>query len=255
MGLQPLRVDELALKPLNPESPVPLYHQIESNLRHLISTGQLSPGQLLPPEMELSKAYGVGRHTIRMALSRLVSDDLIARRAGRGTYVRSLEERQNFYLDRSFTRQMQDMGKTASSRLLETSQGVVDEYAPNRIRHREGERYYRLFRLRFGDGEPIGIQSTTVLTDACQDIQKHDFEKESLFEVLTQDYGLVITRLDHAISAQAANQLQADLLQVHPGDPLLLVTSTSFLDTGEIIETTTSYYRADRYEFHTSDTF
>ena len=255
MTLRPRQIDELELKPINPDSPVPLYHQIESNLRHLISTGQLTPGELLPPEIELSQAYGVGRHTIRMALSRLVSDDLIARRAGHGTYIRSQEDRQNFYLDRSFTRQMADMGKVASSRLLETSQGIVDEYAPKCLHHREGEPYYRIFRLRLGDDEPIGLQSTTILTKDCPGIREKDFSQVSLFEVLTEDYQLVITRLDHSIRAQAANQFQAGLLKVHEEDPLLLVNSTSYLDTGKIIETTTSYYRADRYEFRTTDSY
>jgi DNA-binding GntR family transcriptional regulator len=42
---------------------------------------------------------------MRQAMSRLVADDLIARQAGRGTFVKPQTDRADFYLDRSFTRQ------------------------------------------------------------------------------------------------------------------------------------------------------
>ena len=37
--------------------------------------------------------------------------------------------------------------------------------------------------------------------------------------------------------------------------PLLLVNTTSRLEDDQIIECTTSYYRADRYEFSTTDRY
>ena len=83
-----LYVSDLSIKPIDPDSPIPLYHQIEVDLRRLVDDDELSPGNLIPPELELSRAYGVGRHTMRTALSRLADDDLIARYSGRGTFVK-----------------------------------------------------------------------------------------------------------------------------------------------------------------------
>jgi DNA-binding GntR family transcriptional regulator len=36
------------------------------------------------------------------------------------------------------------------------------------------------------------------------------------------------------------------------GVPLLVVHTTAYLLDGNVIEDTTSYYRADKYEYHTS---
>jgi len=96
--------------PLDSKSPIPLYHQIEGHLRQLIVSGQLPANTVLPPELELGTWYGVGRHTMRTALTNLVNDRLISRRAGVGTYVLAQTQHNNFYLNRSFTHQITAMG-------------------------------------------------------------------------------------------------------------------------------------------------
>jgi GntR family transcriptional regulator len=131
---------------VNPESPVPLYYQIENDLRRLISTGAVPPGSTLPAEMELCRMYGVGRHTMRMALSRLAADDLISRRAGKGTVVKPQADRTKFYLDRSFTRQMIDLGRKPHSKVLDVEPTVVDERCPEVFREAIGAPCMRLVR-------------------------------------------------------------------------------------------------------------
>ncbi len=71
---------------IDQHSPVPLYHQIYLDLRQMIQRELIPPGGILPPEMEICQAYGVGRQTVRQAIARLVDDDLVERFAGRGTF-------------------------------------------------------------------------------------------------------------------------------------------------------------------------
>jgi GntR family transcriptional regulator len=239
----------LQITPVDPDSPIPLYYQIEADLRRLINSGELSPGAVLPPELVLCQGYGVGRHTMRRALSRLNADNLIVRYAGRGTFVKQLVDRKEFLLDRSFTRQMAEMGKRAHSQVLELSEGVLDTDSPRWLQKYLGARYVYLARLRFGDEEPIGLQYTTVITELCPGLGTHDFDTSSLYDVLSRDYGLVTTKISHTVNAVAANAYQAELLQVSEGEPLLLVKTTAFLDNRQIIEHTVSYYRADKYEY------
>jgi DNA-binding GntR family transcriptional regulator len=52
-----------------------------------------------------------------------------------------------------------------------------------------------------------------------------------------------------------ADNKQADLLQVHVGDPLLQVNTTTLLDKGEVIEYSVAYYRADKYEYSTTHVY
>ena len=248
-------VSDVEFGPLDDESPVPLYHQIENDLRRLIGSGKLPPSAALPPEKELCRAYGVSRHTMRKALSRLVADDLITRRAGRGTTVKAQADRMKFYLDRSFTRQMADMGRAAHSRVLKLEKDVADEAYPSVFHDSLGSECLRLVRLRFGDEEPIALQSSMVLMDLCPGLDEYDFNQESLYDVLAREYQLIISRIQHTISATIADDFQAELLRVGQHAPLLLVKTIAMLDSGRVIESTITYYRADRYEYRTTDVY
>jgi GntR family transcriptional regulator len=245
----------LQITPVDPDSPIPRYYQIEADLRRLINSGKLSPGAALPPELELCQGYGVGRHTIRKALSRLNADNLIARHAGRGTFVKQPTDRKEFLLDRSFTRQMAEMGKRAHSKVLESLEGVISEESPRLLQKYQGARCLYLARLRFGDEEPIGLQYTTVITELCPGLGAHDFNQGSLYDVLSREYGLVITEIHHTVNAVSADAYQAGLLQVSEGEPLLLVKTMAFSGSHQITEHTVSYYRANKYEYSITQSY
>jgi len=249
-----IQVQEIALTVLDPDSPVPLYHQIEEDLRRLIQNGTIPSEALLPPEKALSQAYNVGRHTMRMALSRLVADGLISRRAGRGTIVKRQADRTQFFLDRSFTRQMADMGRRARTRVLKIMSGIITAQSPAVFTKDIGAPCLQLNRLRFGDEEPMGIQLSTILTAQCPDLAQHDFNQAGLYDILSRDYQLTITEIRHTITATIADEQQADLLQIETGDPLVVVNTTTFLDNQALFEYTTSYYRADAYEYSITHT-
>ncbi len=248
-------VADLDIGALDAESPVPLYHQIENDLRRLIGSGALSSNVTLPPEKELCRAYGVSRHTMRKALARLVADDLISRRAGRGTMVTMPSDRMEFYLDRSFTRQMADMGRRAHSKVLKHTISTIDDTCPSVFREHVGSQCLHLVRIRFGDDEPIGLQSSVILMERCPGLEQHDFNRESLYDVLSTEYHMAITEIRHTISAVVADEFQAQLLQIEHNAPLLLVKTTASMADGQVVEFTVTYYRADRYEYRTTDVY
>ena len=247
-----IQLADLAVATLDPDSHVPLYHQIEDDLRQLITSGHLPVNAVLPPEMALSQAYCVGRHTIRMALSRLAADGLISRRAGHGTTVNPQPNRTKFYLDRSFTQQMADMGRQARAIVLEICLCHISEASPEIFANKVGLECLKLDRLRFGDDEPIGIQHSILLTERCPGLGRQDFARFGLYDILAHVYKLTISHIQHTICATIANEAQADLLEIEIGSPLLEVDTEAFLDKQYCFESTTSFYRADRYEYSTT---
>lgn len=72
---------------LDPDSPVPLYHQLAEALRYRIATGRLRPGQVLPPVRQGRSLYGVNLHTVRRAYAELARDGLVIIEGARGTRV------------------------------------------------------------------------------------------------------------------------------------------------------------------------
>ena len=68
----------------------PLTEAAIEQVRELITTGELVPGQRLPPEAELAEALGTGRSTVREAVRALVTARVLDVRRGDGTFVTSL---------------------------------------------------------------------------------------------------------------------------------------------------------------------
>lgn len=65
--------------------------QAISRLRDLIASGELRPGDRLPPEQELAQQLGLSRSSLREAVRALVQARVLDVRQGDGTYVTSLE--------------------------------------------------------------------------------------------------------------------------------------------------------------------
>jgi DNA-binding LacI/PurR family transcriptional regulator len=68
-------------------SHVPLYEQLKRTLERAITSGQLRPGDVIPPEKKLCEEFGVSSITVRRALFELVTDGRLIRQVGRGTFV------------------------------------------------------------------------------------------------------------------------------------------------------------------------
>jgi len=244
--------EELGILPVEEASPIPLYQQVRIELLGFIQSNKLNPGDMLPPENELAQAYQVSRQTIRQAIGLLATENLVERTPGRGTTISEGRNRLMFFLDQSFAQQMIEMGIEPHSEVLRKKVTTVDGTAPTSLHSKKGCQALELIRLRFGNGFPIGVQYTTVVTDLCYDLPSQDFETESLYSLLLKRYKLPIARIDQAVSAALPDEWHKNLLKI-PGDsPLLLVNTTAYLENDEPIEASTSYYRADRYEFSIS---
>ena len=67
----------------------PAYQQVADQLRSLILSGELGPGDRLPVESEMSTTFGVSRSTVREALRSLSAQNLVytSRGVTGGTFI------------------------------------------------------------------------------------------------------------------------------------------------------------------------
>ncbi len=69
------------------KGPGSLVSKVGQSLRHAIASGQYTPGDKLPSEVELSEAHSVSRTVVREAVAALKSDGLVEVRQGAGIFV------------------------------------------------------------------------------------------------------------------------------------------------------------------------
>ena len=69
------------------ERGISAWKQISDDIETSINSNTWKPGDKLPTEMELAKAYRVNRHTIRRSVHELVEKGLVSVEQGRGMFI------------------------------------------------------------------------------------------------------------------------------------------------------------------------
>lgn len=72
---------------LDPRSSDPIYSQIVTQIRHLVSARKLKPDDRLPTVRQLAIDLRVNPNTVARAYTQLAEDGVISTQQGRGTYV------------------------------------------------------------------------------------------------------------------------------------------------------------------------
>lgn len=80
---------------INKDLDIPLYLQIAERIRNDIKTGIIQPGDKLASEHEMMKKYNVSRMTVRNAFSELVTEGLVEKHHGKGSFCKNLPEEKN----------------------------------------------------------------------------------------------------------------------------------------------------------------
>ncbi|MGZ7443331.1 GntR family transcriptional regulator [Paenibacillus sp. TH7-28] len=76
---------------LNEESGAPLYHQIETQLKSLIISGQIEEGTLLPSIREFAGSLNCSVITVRRVYQDLENEGLLRTKQGTGTFVAKVD--------------------------------------------------------------------------------------------------------------------------------------------------------------------
>lgn len=233
---------------INKHSPIPIYHQIEEQLKTLINKGELQPDTLLPSEREYSEKFGISRMTVRQALSNLVSQGYLYRQKGKGTYVSKQKIKQPLQGLTSFTEDMESRGLKPSSKLLRFEIIKADELIMNQLDSPYGANVYEIFRIRLANDIPMALETTYIPVDLLKGLTVSDLEA-SLYEYVEEHLDSLIAHARQELEVSVANDFEASHLSIPKGAPVLLMKRQSFLQNGTPFEFVKSIYRGDRYSF------
>jgi len=225
-------------------SSLPLYQQLQRALRQAIESHVLGPDDALPPERDLADDFSVSRITVRKAIDGLVSEGLLVRRQGSGTFVCARVEK-NFSKLTSFSEDMRARGRNPRSVWLRKSAGTVTPEEALALRASPGTPVYRFHRIRYADDEPMALEYATILASCLPSLEAVD---SSLYAALERVSNRPVRALQR-LRAVLFTAEQAELLQAKEKDPGLLVERLGFLRDGRAAEFTQTFYRGDIYDF------
>ncbi|HWA00195.1 MAG TPA: GntR family transcriptional regulator [Caulobacterales bacterium] len=229
---------------LSEDDHAPLYLQLQRALRDAIQKKVLSPEEALPAERDIAEEFNVSRVTVRKALDGLVSEGLLSRRQGAGTWVAARVEK-SFSKLTSFSEDMRARGRVPHSTWLSKTAGEVTPAESLMLGLSPGAGVYRFSRIRFADSTPMALEYSSIPA-FC--LPSPDAVDVSLYEALER-HGHRPKRALQRLRAVLFTAEQGELLHVQPNSAGLLIERHAFLKDGRIVELTQSYYRGDAYDF------
>jgi len=229
-----------------------IYLRIMEDLRAQITQGRWKVGEAIPPEPELERLYEASRGTVRRAVDELARQGYVVKKPGKGTFVLStspiLQKRLGELA--SFTQQLTARGLMPTTRLLSAGRIRAAE-VEGRVREAFGltseAEVIHIRRLRLGDGVPLAIQSVYLLPASCPGILEEDLSH--LFRLYETRYGVRINVADEIIRVGRAAEDEAALLEIAPGDPVVIRDRISLTQEEEPFEVLHSVDRGDRFQY------
>lgn len=242
-------------------SGVPLYVQIKARMVALIEEQHLTPGDALPSEPELQERFGVSRATVRHALAQLERDGLIERHQGRGTFVALPRLQRSLPELTSFSEHLAEQGIRSSSQLLafdrlepgQRPTRVVSDDEPDSGRYFPEQVVVRFIRLRLANATPIGLHTTATSAEVAEAIgltaERLRDEPGFSFYAALERTGHVLDLAEEHLAARGAGRLEAQLLGVARGTPVMSVLRVSRGEDGTLLETVRAVYLGDKYDY------
>ena len=235
--------------PVNKESLLPLYHQVEESLRQDIVNRVYIPGTPIPTETELQKRFNVSRETVRKAVNNLVLTGLVEKRKGVGTFVarpKIVHRTGHLY---SSTEEILARGMTPDTAFIEKKEFEPPESMRREMKLEKGVNVIKVKRVRFVNDEPVAILRSYLPKDLAPDLVQVKFENNSLYKTLEQVYNLELNEGDEVIEAGSTEANDAKLLGIPKGSPILVVKRLTYLDNGRVIEKLIALYRSDKFTY------
>jgi GntR family transcriptional regulator len=226
-----------------------VYKQIADALRSQILDGELAPGDDVPTEGDLATTWNTSRGPVRNALAALRAEGLIESTRGRPSRVRTRQVQQRADVYTPFSAWARSFHRTPGARTEELGLRRADEERAAALDLEPGERVVDVVRLRTLDGRPAMLERSTFV----ESVGRLLFEFEGIDEGSITEFlatrGHRFADVSHEIDAIAAEELDARLMEVELGSPILRVRRRSIDADGVAFEYSDDRYRSDVVRF------
>lgn len=233
---------------LDRTSPLPLWAQVLDDLKTRLDAGDFDTG--FPPERQLIDEYGVSRHTVRDAMTRLRQAGVISRERGRGTFLRKPTIEQPTGALYSLFRSIEDQGFVAHSEVLALRRAFDDTIAA-RLGLGTSEGLVYLHRIRMAGDQPIATDEIWLPESIAAPILASDFTATSLYGELEARCGVRPRTGWERVSPILPSDEERRLLQIGPKQPAFLVERSTEAN-GRPLEWRRTVIRGDQYAFLTT---
>lgn len=235
----------MALTPLNRESPMPLWAQLETELQLRLEANEFA--ESFPTDLELTEAYEVSRHTVREAVRHLNKTGVLKRERGRGTVVNRSEFEQSLGTLYSLFQSVESTGVEQTSQILGL-EVVVDTVAAAHLEVDEQAKLVLVERLRLAADAPLAVDRAWLPHDMAAPLLEVDWTHTALYAELANAGAPFPNQGWERLTPIVPTPADRSRLGLRKTDAAFFLERLGCRD-GRPIEWRTTIIRGDRYRF------
>ena len=205
-----------------------LHQQLYHYIRRAVETGEYQKDQMIPSENKLCSTFGISRTTVRNVLTQLVTEKVLYRIPGKGTFVSGPRIAALSIACKGIREQLEEMGYQTDTVLLSKDKITADGSIAEQLRLPQGSRVFVVRRLRHVNETPLSLHTSYIPAEFCPGLLSDDLENKALCNILEREYGIVPTRGEESLETTNAAAVEAKLLEVRPGAGLLYLECTMY---------------------------
>jgi GntR family transcriptional regulator len=231
---------------------IPLYVQLEQMIKTKILTGGFSLGERIPTETELCRTYGVSKITVRQAILNLVNEGLLTRKQGKGTFTRKeavVREASTFKFSGNINDFIQDGLKMKEVKILDLERLKAPAKVAQLLNLQDGEEVVQVRRIRNRANQPVSYIRNYLPAEIGRHIEKNDFLRYSMLQILRDRLGIPISNGIQYIEAIVADYEVASALSVNIFSPVLYSELVMFGRDGKPVEFAQHFFRPDQFRY------
>jgi GntR family transcriptional regulator len=236
-------------------APVTAYKALAAELRTAILAGEFPPDHQLPTEAELALKRGISRQTVRQAFQELVSESLVYRVRGRGTFAAPVAHN-GAYL-RAFG-SIDDLLALSIDTQLEVIEPLVlrtDASAAGRLQLPTDQVIAGAVR-RLHEGAVFCATRVALPVDIGKKIatetrltKKGGRTAATIIGLIERVAGVPIAGAHQSVTAVPASALVAASIECEINEPVLQIDRLYFDPTGRCVELAVTHFHPDRYSY------
>jgi len=228
------------------------YRTLAAQIRNAIRNGEYADGRQLPTEEQLTASYSVSRQTVRRAMQDLVSEGIIYRVAGRGTYP--VAEQDRYVNHFGSVEELMALSLDTECEVVSPLQRRVDVETASRLRLPSDE-LFAVTLVRLHADIPFCYTSVylpprigRLLTDVAE-LSSPRRSQVTVIGLIDARMNGSITAAEQSVSAAGAPSFAARHLGREVGEPLLRIDRLYFDDSDDPVELAVSYFDPEHYSY------
>lgn len=230
---------------------IPAYQMVYDKILKDIRNEIYPKNTLLPTEPQLEEMYNVSRTTVRHAISMLSKHGYIKVTQGRGAEVVDRSIVQQLNCVSSVTETLKAQGYDVENKSVGIALIPASNFLKNLLNMEENEKIWQLQRLKYAGGKPVAMLLNYVREKYVPDMDRRaaQLEEDGLYRLLEKEYNINIRHAEDFLSAVAAEFVEAQMLQIETGTPLLVSRRIVYTDEGPFEYEITKLV-SNVYEYH-----